>query len=232
MSTIHTIAERLDRDVDRFYGKYRGLVADDADPSKRGRIRALVPEVLGTETSGWALPCAPHAGKGSGFFSIPAKDAGVWIEFEAGDPSRPVWVGTWWADGEAPAPSKGDPKIKTWRTEDGLRVVLDDKASTIQLSDADGKNLLTIKAKDGLVEVRAATKVVVEAPTILLGEGAGDPAVLGNALDRYLSKLVSTFNSHMHPGQQAGPVPVSPAPPTPMLSPPDPSLLSTKNQVQ
>ena len=35
--------------VDRFYGKYEGVVTDTADPKKIGRIRAKVPAVLGEE---------------------------------------------------------------------------------------------------------------------------------------------------------------------------------------
>jgi hypothetical protein len=39
---------------------------------------------------------------------------------------------------------------------------------------------------------------------------------------------VQMYQSHMHPGQIAGPFPVTPAPPTPPMPAPTPSLLSTK----
>ena len=58
--------------------------------------------MLGLETSGWALPCAPYTGPNAGLHLIPPVRAGVWIEFEAGDPSRPIWVGGWWGDAEVP----------------------------------------------------------------------------------------------------------------------------------
>ena len=92
---------------DRFYGKYRGLVMINVDPDSRGRLKALVPEVLGEVPSSWALPCAPYAGTGSGFFAVPPIGAGVWIEFEAGDVSRPIWSGAWWASGELPKDETG-----------------------------------------------------------------------------------------------------------------------------
>ena len=50
----------------------------------------------------WALPCVPYAGTTSGFFAIPPVGAGIWIEFEAGDVSRPIWSGAWWGSGELP----------------------------------------------------------------------------------------------------------------------------------
>ena len=36
---------------------------------------------------------------------MPEVQVGVWIEFEAGDASRPIWTGCWWASGEMPDPA-------------------------------------------------------------------------------------------------------------------------------
>ena len=79
-----------------FYGKYRGVVTDNQDPRRIGCIRARVPDVYGDLESGWALPAAPFGGNGMGFFAVPAEGAGVWIEFECGDPDYPIWSGCWW----------------------------------------------------------------------------------------------------------------------------------------
>ena len=46
----------------RFYGKFRGVVSDNRDPSNLGRIRAKVADVFGEEASGWAMPSVPYAG--------------------------------------------------------------------------------------------------------------------------------------------------------------------------
>lgn len=80
----------------RYYGKYRGTVINNIDPEQRGRIMAMVPDVLGFTPSSWALPCVPVAGKAEGFFAVPQVGAGVWIEFEQGDPDYPIWVGGFW----------------------------------------------------------------------------------------------------------------------------------------
>ena len=86
-----------------FYGKYRGTVTENSDPSMLGRIRAKVQDVLGSNDSGWALPSLPYAGKGVGLFLVPPVGASVWIEFEHGDPDYPIWSGCFWATGEVPA---------------------------------------------------------------------------------------------------------------------------------
>ncbi len=80
----------------RYYGKYRGTVVNNVDPEQRGRIQAFVPDVLGSTPSTWALPCVPIAGKQEGVFAVPQMGAGVWIEFEQGDPDYPIWTGGFW----------------------------------------------------------------------------------------------------------------------------------------
>ena len=226
----------LERQADRFYGKYRGLVADTQDPLQLGRIQVNVPEVLGEAQSGWALPCAPYGGSQCGFFAIPPVGAGVWVEFEAGDPSRPIWVGTWWGTGDVPTDESGSTAqttTKILRSDLGLVVSLDDSKSTITLSDSTGVNLMRIKVTEGTIEVKSSAKVVLEAPLINHGQSANHPVVFGDQLLSYLSQLVTMFNAHMHPGEMAaGILPVTPAPPVPPLTPPTPALLSTKNMVE
>ncbi|MEM8674581.1 MAG: phage baseplate assembly protein V [Cyanobacteria bacterium P01_G01_bin.67] len=80
----------------RFYGKYRGVVVTNVDPEQRGRLLVQVPDVLGLLTSSWALPCLPNAGIQMGTYMIPPIGAGVWVEFEQGDPDYPIWVGCFW----------------------------------------------------------------------------------------------------------------------------------------
>lgn len=219
-------------DTSRHYGKYRGLVTDNQDPKNLGRIRARVPEVLGTVETGWALPALPYASNNEGFYTIPPAGAGVWMEFEAGDVSRPLWTGTWWGDNQLPqneSGTKATPTMKIWRSAKGLMVVLDDDAQTITLSDSGGSNLVKIQAQSSQINVQATTKVVVDAPQIELVSGAPHPLVFGDDLLQYLTQIVTMLNTHVHPGELAiGILPVTPAPPVPPLKPPAPSLLSLK----
>jgi uncharacterized protein involved in type VI secretion and phage assembly len=111
-----------------FYGKYRGTVSDNKDPMMLGRIRARVPDVMGDLESGWAMPCAPFGGSGMGFFALPSVGAGVWIEFEHGDPEYPIWSGCWWGSAAEIPPVLIAPPYKKvmMKTEGGNTVTFDD----------------------------------------------------------------------------------------------------------
>lgn len=80
----------------RHLGKFRGTVMNNIDPMQQARIQVQVPDVLDSSPSTWAMPCVPMAGIQSGLWSVPAIGAGVWVEFEQGDPEYPIWTGCWW----------------------------------------------------------------------------------------------------------------------------------------
>ena len=95
----------------KFYGKYRGTVVNNIDPLQIGRIQASVPDVSVIPGT-WAMPCLPIAGKQEGVFMVPQIGAGVWVEFEQGNPDYPIWVGGFWgAAAEVPALALVPPAI-------------------------------------------------------------------------------------------------------------------------
>jgi hypothetical protein len=214
-----------------YFGKHRGVVVDNHDPTRRGRLKIKVPDLLG-DLAIWALPCLPYTGKGMGWHTLPEKNTGVWIEFEGGDPSFAIWTGCFWEDGQLPHDQNGSEAslpLKILRTQSGLLLAFDDNHRTIALSDDQGNNLLTISVPAGQVKIQAKAKVVVEAPKIELVENSTHPLVFGDQLLQYLNQLVVSFNTHIHPGELAlGVLPVTPMPPVPPFPPADPAMLSTK----
>ena len=143
-------ANEFGRTRTEFFGKYSGIVADGSAfdppiPDARGRIAVTVPSIFGEVAVVVARPCLPY-----GHFYLPPPGTQVWIEFEAGDPSYPIWVGVWYPDGTAPAEAQ-----KTPQTE---RVIQTPFGHTLHLSDADGDEKITLRhganaflslAKDG-----------------------------------------------------------------------------------
>jgi hypothetical protein len=111
--------------MERWTGLYRSIVIENdetKDPEYTGKltgkIKVVVPEIhrlpfeTATNEAGdnparvlqkviasgqgfWARPCFPWGGKDIGEWYIPPIDAGVWIMFEAGVVSYPVWLGVW-----------------------------------------------------------------------------------------------------------------------------------------
>jgi hypothetical protein len=91
----------------KYYGKYRAVVTNNVDPLLIGRIQVIVPDVASLVPSTWAMHCVPVAGVNMGMFSPPQIGTGVWVEFERGDPSKPIWTGCYWGLGaEVPVLSR------------------------------------------------------------------------------------------------------------------------------
>jgi uncharacterized protein involved in type VI secretion and phage assembly len=150
----------------RFYGKYRGIVSDvDA---RTCRIKAKVPAVLGDADSGWCMPCVPYAGPNVGIAFLPEVGSGVWVEFEGGDVSFPIWAGCYWRDGEVP-PNVGD-HVKVVVTAAPHTLILDDDQRRITLSDPNG-NAVTLDAT-GITLSKSGQQVVVSAASVSVNNGA------------------------------------------------------------
>ncbi|HUF60484.1 MAG TPA: phage baseplate assembly protein V [Verrucomicrobiales bacterium] len=103
----------------RYHGKYRGTVLNNVDPEFQGRLLVQVPDVTGLTPSSWAEPCVPLAGPTGppmGVYLVPPVGAGVWVEFEKGDPEYPIWTGCRWGSPSdvplaAQAGNPADPNI-------------------------------------------------------------------------------------------------------------------------
>lgn len=153
---------------DRFFGKYRGMVSDIEDPENMGRITASVPDVYGEDVvSPWALPCVPFAGPSHGLVLLPEAGDGVWIEFEGGDPSFPIWSGTFWTRDALPDP--GAELVRALITTAGHQVVLDDDADKLQLIHSGGAEL-TMTSNDITLKI-GSTQIVLSSAGVSVNNG-------------------------------------------------------------
>ncbi len=168
MTDTDLLLELADRLRSRFYGKYRGIVVDNNDPSGLMRIRATVPSVLGPTAASWALPCVPYAGKGVGMFFLPDVGAGVWIEFEGGDVSYPIWSGCYWRAGEPPADAS--PTVRGLVTAASAKLLFDDGGRQVTLTDS-YENSLKLDS-GGLEQARDASKLSVGPTSVSIDDGA------------------------------------------------------------
>jgi uncharacterized protein involved in type VI secretion and phage assembly len=128
----------------RYYGKYRGMVINNIDPEGRGRLLLQVPDVTGISTSSWAMPCFPYTGRKSGWYALPQIGAGVWVEFEAGNPDYPIWTGCWYgASSELPSAASSAPPVLP------SVVIASQTFNVIELNDVPGTGGIILKCRSG-----------------------------------------------------------------------------------
>ena len=96
----------------RYYSVYRGIVVDNNDVEKNmNRIKVCVPEVMGGVFA-WAYPKGQHGSLSSGFkYLAPKVGDMVFITFEFGDPTKPLWEYHGWGMNQIPQPLNGPNKI-------------------------------------------------------------------------------------------------------------------------
>ncbi len=93
-----------------FGGLLRGIVVDNNDPKKLGRIKVRIQAAYGdqpVDNLPWAWPCLNYGGMpGMHNYAVPEVNAGVWVMFQnkdgQPDTTYPVWLGVWQAEEEKP----------------------------------------------------------------------------------------------------------------------------------
>jgi uncharacterized protein involved in type VI secretion and phage assembly len=162
----------------RYYGKYRGTVLEAEDPMRMGRIIAEVPQVQGLLPSTWAMPCLPFAGIQSGSWVVPPVGAGVWIEFEQGDPNYPIWTGGYWGSAAEP------PAMAQLAPASVNHVVLQTTLqNTVQISDLPGPTggillkttagaMISISDVGITISNGQGASIVLAGPTVTINAGA------------------------------------------------------------
>ena len=148
-----------------YFGKFRGQVANNIDPLQQGRIQVSVPAVLGDSRLAWAMPCVPFAGSGVGFYAMPPNGANIWVEFEGGDPDRPIWAGCFWGTGELAALQASAPQMKVFKV-DGITLTMN------ELSGAGG-----LQIEVGPPAVSTPLKLVFDSSGIELSNGSSKIAL-------------------------------------------------------
>jgi len=162
----------------KYFGLYRGTVVNNIDPMQLGRIIAIVPDVTGITPTTWAMPCVPLAGKQMGTFMVPQIGAGIWMQYEAGDPDRPVWTGGWWGiAAEVPALAlagvPGDPNIVLQTTLQNTVMISDLPGPTggIMLKSTTGATII-VNDTGIYIQNGKGASLVMTGPTVTINAGA------------------------------------------------------------
>jgi uncharacterized protein involved in type VI secretion and phage assembly len=135
--------------TDRIYGVVIGVVTNNEDPDKLGRVKVQYPWLSDKVESNWARVVTPMAGNERGFFALPEVDDEVLIAFAHGDVRFPYVLGSLWNGKDKPP------------AEDKESVVLNAARKTITITaDKD----VVIESKNGSVTLKAKTGIEIAAP--------------------------------------------------------------------
>lgn len=177
-----------------FVGLVRGIVSENADPQKLGRVRVSLPWLDDKFSSGWAPVMQLGVGPKSGTFFLPAVGDEVLVGFEQGQVDRPLVIGGLFNGIDTPPQydqllDNGAVTGRGIYSRLGHRVLLHDAQdiSGITLMTADGDVSIGLNAKDkklvvqcqGAIEIDAqgemklhGSKVTVQADGELILKGA------------------------------------------------------------
>lgn len=160
-------------------GKHRGIVEDNADPLKLGRLKVRVRAAYGDQPVDrlpWALPCFTYGGMPQmALYAVPEVGAGVWVEFQwkdgQPDTTCPVWTGSWLANNETPGEVEVGPEdahyYKVFKTTSGHSLTFCDKPGEefIRLRDKDGS---VIEFKNKNITIHAVGDIIEKGSMIYL----------------------------------------------------------------
>lgn len=217
MSTVRTMFETGTdvrdprRAVEKYYGKYPGLVFQNTSPdgeAHRGDLVVDVPGILEETPDGSgqrpirvvARPCFLP-----GFFFIPEVGAQVWVEFVAGDINHPIWTGVWYPEDAAPQTTEGEGPTEF------QKVIRTASGHVIQVEDTNGHEAIVIRHKTGstvemdrdgritITDTGNDTSIVSNKISLGTRGGAKEKLVLGDTLKSKLEELIDIATRHVHP---------------------------------
>lgn len=152
----------------RIYGVVIGLVTNNQDPEKLGRIKVKFPWLSETDESHWARMATPMAGKTGGFYYLPEVDDEVLVAFDQGDPRFPYILGGLWNQQDKPPETNenGKNNSRIIRSRSGHEIRFDDTQNKEQIiiTDKSGKNKLTLDTTENTITITSEKDITLSAP--------------------------------------------------------------------
>ena len=177
--------------VGKIYGVVVGVVTNNQDPEKTGRVKVKFPWLNDTDESNWARVATMMAGKDRGTWFLPEVDDEVLVAFEHGDVQFPYVIGSLWNGVDTPPRDNDDGKnservIKSRlghelifgdedekgkveiKTKAGHQLLLDDTSGSEKISivDKSGNNKIELDTAANSIAITGQTKISLKAQTI------------------------------------------------------------------
>jgi uncharacterized protein involved in type VI secretion and phage assembly len=136
------VSQDIPETANRTFGLVVGIVTNNQDPDKLGRVKVKYPWLSDDEESHWARLSVPMAGAARGTYFLPEVDDEVLVGFEHGDLRFPYVLGALWNGKDAPPADNADGK-------NNVRIIQSRSGHIIKLNDEDGKESIEIVDKTG-----------------------------------------------------------------------------------
>jgi uncharacterized protein involved in type VI secretion and phage assembly len=149
----------------RIEGIVLGIVTNNQDPEKVGRVKIKFPWLADSDESYWARVATVMAGKDRGTFFLPEVDDEVLVAFDHGDINHPYVLGSLWNGEDMPPETNANGKnnIRKIKSRSGHEIIFDDNdeerkgkieihtkaGHTIVLDDSAGAEKIEIKDRKG-----------------------------------------------------------------------------------
>ena len=168
MSSLDALAQLLPSDrAERYYGVVIGLVSNNQDPDKLGRVKLRFPWLSDSLETSWVRVAVPMAGKQRGFYFLPEVNDEVLVAFEHGQIEFPYVLGALWNGKDTPPDVNSDGKnnLRMIQSRSGHIVRLDDTAGAekIEILDKSGKNKIVIDTAGNSITINADADVTISA---------------------------------------------------------------------
>lgn len=153
----------------KIYGVVIGVVSNNKDPKKLGRVKVKFPWLSDNDESYWARIATPMAGPQRGFYFIPEIHDEVLVVFEHGDVRFPYILGALWNVKDVPpkeAKLDGKNNIRLIKSRSGHVISLDDTKGqeTIEILDKSKKNSIKVDTKANTISITTDKDITLSAP--------------------------------------------------------------------
>lgn len=167
MSLIDLL-DQGNRPESKIYGVVVGIVTNNQDPDKMGRVKVKIPRLSADDESNWARIVSIMGGKEMGAFFLPEVDDEVLVAFEYGDINIPYIVGSLWNGKDKPPHTNDDGKnnLRFLKSRSGHIIRLDDTdgKEKIEVIDKSEENMIIIDTKEKKISIKSKKDIEISAP--------------------------------------------------------------------
>lgn len=198
-------------DGGQYFGKYSGVVKDNRDAEKLGKVKVSVPSIFPPDETLDARTALPF-----GWYFVPEVNTSIWVEFEGGDATLPLWTGVQAISGQwATEVDLDPPQKRALKTPAGHLILFDDKSGEeliriveavhkheivldqngIKITDGKNNRTFTFDSSGAKVELQGGAKVELSSSGVTVDAGSGSLTLKGTSISLEASASVEAKGS-------------------------------------